>query len=126
MNRTWPPPHVMRVGFEPNQQGQAALHEQASSSWPTILQEVFGDAGFCASTASTIPAAPAMRSARRAKQDFLPVMAGLHRGVSRGSSGTDRVRLERLALPRQARDGVRRDAAGVAPKTGDASVQGGD
>src|SRR6267154_115886 len=36
MNTICPPPQVILVGFEPNQQGQAALQVQASSSWPTI------------------------------------------------------------------------------------------
>src|SRR6266567_115321 len=38
MNKTWPPPQFMRVGFELNQHGQAAAQVQASSSSPLIFQ----------------------------------------------------------------------------------------
>src|SRR5262245_41580501 len=48
MNRTWPPPQFICVGLEPNQQGQAALQRQASSSCPTIFHGVLSAAGFCA------------------------------------------------------------------------------
>src|SRR5262249_4227874 len=41
MKRTKPPLHCECVGLEPNQHGQAALQEQASSSWPDIFQGVF-------------------------------------------------------------------------------------
>src|ERR1700681_4484664 len=40
MKRTWPPPHIIFVGLESNQQGQAASQEQASSSWPVIFHGV--------------------------------------------------------------------------------------
>src|SRR5438093_12147593 len=40
MKSTWPPPQVILVGLELNQQGQAASHEQASSSWPVIFHGV--------------------------------------------------------------------------------------
>src|SRR5437899_13063772 len=40
MKLTWPPLQCERVGFEPNQQGQAASHEQASSMTPEAFQEV--------------------------------------------------------------------------------------
>ena len=43
-NSTWPPPQVMRVGLELNQHGQAALQEQASSSWPVIFHGTFAAA----------------------------------------------------------------------------------
>src|SRR5712691_8055892 len=41
MKLTWPPLQCERVGFEPNQQGHAASHEQASSKTPDIFQEAF-------------------------------------------------------------------------------------
>src|SRR5438477_2954875 len=40
MKSTCPPPQVILVGLEPNQQGHAASHEQASSSWPVIFHGV--------------------------------------------------------------------------------------
>src|SRR5713226_8719086 len=40
MKSTWPPPQVIFVGLELNQHGQAASHEQASSSWPVIFHGV--------------------------------------------------------------------------------------
>src|SRR6266480_125548 len=40
MKSTWPPPQVILVGLESNQQGHAASHEQASSSWPVIFHGV--------------------------------------------------------------------------------------
>src|SRR6266568_9053250 len=40
MKSTWPPPQVILVGLESNQHGQAASHEQASSSWPVIFHGV--------------------------------------------------------------------------------------
>jgi hypothetical protein len=40
MKSTWFPPHVIRVGLESNQHGQAALQEHASSSWPVIFHFV--------------------------------------------------------------------------------------
>src|SRR5580765_3902370 len=42
MKRIWPPPHAMRVGFEPNQHGHAAEQLHASSSCPTIFHGAFG------------------------------------------------------------------------------------
>src|SRR5262249_37870692 len=51
MKRISPPPHAMRVGFEPNQQGHAAEQLHASSSWPVIFQAVFG------ASAKTMPRA---------------------------------------------------------------------
>src|SRR5713101_7390926 len=41
MKITWPPPQVIFVGLESNQQGQAASQEHASSSWPETFQGVF-------------------------------------------------------------------------------------
>src|SRR5438128_1004071 len=40
MKSTWPLPQVILVGLELNQQGHAASHEQASSSWPVIFHGV--------------------------------------------------------------------------------------
>src|SRR6266487_462626 len=40
MKSTWPPPHVIFVGLELNQHGQAASQEQASSSCPVIFHGV--------------------------------------------------------------------------------------
>src|SRR5438128_11862477 len=40
MKSTWPPAQVILVGLEPNQQGHAASHEQASSSWPVIFHGI--------------------------------------------------------------------------------------
>src|SRR5262249_12143036 len=40
MKKTWPPLQFIFVGFESNQQGQAASQEQASSSCPVIFQGV--------------------------------------------------------------------------------------
>src|SRR6266496_988063 len=40
MKSTCPPPQVILVGLESNQQGHAASHEQASSSWPVIFHGV--------------------------------------------------------------------------------------
>src|SRR6266581_7434719 len=77
MNRNWPPPQAIRVGFDPNQQGHAALQEQASSSWPTIFQAAFLGSVFCASAAREIHAAPAPM--RRAARTFvLVLMLNLH------------------------------------------------
>src|SRR5947208_12882634 len=53
MKRTWPPPQVILVGLEPNQQGHAASHEQASSSWPVIFHGVLS---FGSSTALAVEA----------------------------------------------------------------------
>src|SRR6266571_8560195 len=44
MKMVSPPPHVLCVGFEFHQQGQAAAHEQASSSSPEIFQAFFSAA----------------------------------------------------------------------------------
>src|SRR6478609_9360482 len=41
MKITCPPPQVIFVGFESNQQGQAASQEHASSSWPVTFQGAF-------------------------------------------------------------------------------------
>src|SRR6266568_7114399 len=51
MKSTWPPPQVILVGLEPNQQGHAASHEQASSSWPVIFHGVLS---FGSSTALVV------------------------------------------------------------------------
>src|SRR6266487_1837236 len=53
MKSTWPPPQVILVGLEPNQQGHAASHEQASSSWPVIFHGVLS---FGSSTALAVEA----------------------------------------------------------------------
>src|SRR2546426_11870134 len=71
-----PPPQVMRVGLEPNQQGQAALQEHASSSWPTIFQGVLAGAGFVASAAWTLRAAPARATATTAWNTDFRIMGG--------------------------------------------------
>src|SRR6266566_4024331 len=46
MKSTWPPPQVIFVGLEFNQHGQAASHEQASSSWPVIFHGVLSFGSF--------------------------------------------------------------------------------
>src|SRR6266403_2260089 len=51
MKSTWPPPHVIFVGLESNQHGQAASQEQASSSWPVIFHGVLSFGGSPAHTA---------------------------------------------------------------------------
>src|SRR5437763_7667663 len=53
MKSTWPPPQVIFVGLELNQHGQAASHEQASSSWPVIFHGVlsFGSSAALAAKA---------------------------------------------------------------------------
>src|SRR6266567_2004054 len=48
MKSTCPPPQVILVGLEPNQQGHAASHEQASSSWPVIFHGVLSLDSFAA------------------------------------------------------------------------------
>src|SRR6266496_4699388 len=53
MKSTWPPPQVILVGLEPNQQGHAASHEQASSSCPVIFHGVLS---FGSSTALAVEA----------------------------------------------------------------------
>src|SRR6185369_16551619 len=63
MNITWPPPQVIFVGFESNQQGQAASQEQASSSCPETFQGSFF------SSPARAAAAPASRT-RTARSDF--------------------------------------------------------
>src|ERR1700737_4676343 len=40
MKSTCAPSHVIFVGLDPNQHGQAASHEHASSSWPVIFHGV--------------------------------------------------------------------------------------
>ncbi len=53
MKSAWPPPQVIFVGLELNQHGQAASHEQASSSWPVIFHGVLS---FGSSTALAVEA----------------------------------------------------------------------
>src|SRR5437870_12596087 len=48
MKSTCPPLQVILVGLEPNQQGHAASHEQASSSWPVIFHGVLSLGSFAA------------------------------------------------------------------------------
>src|SRR5439155_6153742 len=76
MKMNCPPPQVMRVGFEPNQQGQAALNEHASSSWPTIFQGVFGASVLVASAARATRAAPARAITANDRNRVLRVMRG--------------------------------------------------
>src|SRR2546425_5697586 len=76
MKMNCPPPQVMRVGFEPNQQGQAALHEHASSSWPTIFQGLFGVSVLGASAARATRAAPARVIAANDRNRVLRIMRG--------------------------------------------------
>src|SRR5450759_871457 len=65
MKITWPPPQVIFVGFESNQQGQAASQEQASSSWPETFQGAF----FSSAAAARAPA----RRSVRTRTDFVPM-----------------------------------------------------
>src|SRR2546425_64465 len=66
----------MCVGLEPNQQGQAALQEHASSSWPTIFQGVLAGAVFMASAAWTPRAAPARATATTDRNADIRIMGG--------------------------------------------------
>ena len=59
------PPHVARVGLESNQQGQAALHEHASSSCPVIFHfTCLGLSSFGAPTAREVARAASVKRAR--------------------------------------------------------------
>src|ERR1700693_2162045 len=58
MKITWPPPQVIFVGFESNQQGQAASQEHASSNWP----ETFHGAFFSSAVAARAPARRSVRT----------------------------------------------------------------
>src|SRR5258706_3162824 len=69
MKITWPPPQVIFVGLESNQQGQAASQEHASSSWPETFQGSFF------SSPARAAKAPASRTST-ARIDFAR-MAGL-------------------------------------------------
>src|SRR2546421_10189979 len=60
MKSTCPPPQVIFVGLESNQHGQAASHEQASSSCPVIfhgiLPSVFSNARLVETVKRRLPA----------------------------------------------------------------------
>src|SRR5258706_5160764 len=77
MKMNCPPPQVMRVGFEPNQQGQAALHEHASSSWPTIFHGVAAARALRASAAGAINATPPRATSARDRATVLAVLRAL-------------------------------------------------
>src|SRR6266508_4626554 len=66
MKITCPPPQVIFVGFESNQQGQAASQEHASSSCPDTFHDVFF------SSADTAAARPA-RSTAMTRNDFVRI-----------------------------------------------------
>src|ERR1700693_720707 len=84
MKITWPPPQVIFVGFESNQQGQAASQEHASSNWP----ETFHGAFFSSAVAARAPA----RRSVRTRTDFvrmpnpLPFVREKHTAAGKGSA----------------------------------------
>src|SRR5215216_1449951 len=71
MKSTWPPLHVIFVGFELNQHGHAASHEQASSSWPVIVHGVTSLGSFAARTGEASMRRPATVAQKKSNVVFI-------------------------------------------------------
>src|SRR2546430_603976 len=71
MKSTCPPPQVILVGLELNQHGQAASHEQASSSWPVIFHGVLSLGSFAARVGPLRNSRPATSVHGRRKVVFI-------------------------------------------------------
>src|SRR2546428_9425734 len=95
MKITWPPPQVILVGLESNQQGQAASQEHASSSWPETFQ-----GSFFSSPARAVTA-PASRTST-ARIDFAPMASLLLIGSEEHTAAVP-------ILLRHAPEGLRND-----------------
>src|SRR5262249_58156552 len=82
----------MWVGFELNQQGHAALHRQASSSWPTIFHGVFSDAAGALSAAPRAARTAPSAATGTTHHHLLPRISVLLRKKVAGQSPTFRHR----------------------------------